>query len=184
MYGIGEQPDSVNYGDEGSNTIRSISKSKNFDINMMRKMGIFNIDDIGFETKVETPIAAYCKLTEVSKGKDTTTGHWEIAGVISRTPFPTYPNGFPKEIIDEFSKRTGRGVLCNKVYSGTEVIKDYGEEHLKTGNLIVYTSADSVFQIAAHEKVVPKETLYEYCKIAREILNGKDAVRKSNCKTI
>jgi phosphopentomutase len=174
--GIGEQPDSYKYGDEGSNTIRSISKSKNFDINMMRKMGIFNIDDIGFETPVENPISAYCKLQEVSMGKDTTTGHWEMSGVISSKPFPTYPNGFPKEIIEEFSKRTGRGVLCNKPYSGTEVIKDYGEEHLKTGDLIVYTSADSVFQIAAHEKIVPLEKLYEYCKIAREILQGEHGV--------
>jgi phosphopentomutase len=174
--GIGEQPDSYKYGDEGSNTIRSISKSKNFDINMMRKMGIFNIDDIGFETPVENPISAYCKLQEVSMGKDTTTGHWEMSGVISSKPFPTYPNGFPKEVIDEFSKQIGRGVLCNKPYSGTEVIKAYGEEHLKTGDIIVYTSADSVFQIAAHEKVVPLETLYEYCRIARKILQGENAV--------
>jgi phosphopentomutase len=176
VFGIGEQPDSYKYGDEGSNTIRSISKSKNFDINMMRKMGVFNIDDIGFETPEPNPIAAYCKLQEVSCGKDTTTGHWEMSGVISEKPFPTYPNGFPKEIIEEFSKRTGRGVLCNKPYSGTEVIKDYGEEHLKTGDLIVYTSADSVFQIAAHEKIVPLEKLYEYCKIAREILQGEHGV--------
>lgn len=174
--GIGELPDSNKYGDEGSNTIRSISKSPNFDINTMRKMGIFNIDDIGFETPTENPTAAYCKLIEKSSGKDTTTGHWEISGVISEKPFPTYPNGFPDEVIEEFKKQTGRGVLCNKPYSGTEVIKDYGEEHLKTGDLIVYTSADSVFQIAAHEKKVPLDKLYEYCKIAREILKGKHAV--------
>lgn len=160
----------------GSNTIRAISKSKYFDINTMRKMGVFNIDDIGFETKVENPIAAYCKLQEQSCGKDTTSGHWEIAGLISNKPFPTYPDGFPENIIEEFSKRTGREVLCNKPYSGTEVIKVYGKEHLSTGSLIVYTSADSVFQIAAHEKVVPLETLYEYCRIAREILTGDNAV--------
>ena len=174
--GIGEQPDSYKYGDEGSNTIRSISKSKEFDINTMRKMGIFNIDDIGFEKPTQNPTAAYCKLQEVSSGKDTTTGHWEMAGIINEKPFPTYPNGFPKEIIDEFSKRTGRGVLCNLPYSGTEVIKEYGEEHMRTGDLIVYTSADSVFQIAAHEKIVSIDKLYEYCKIARKILQGEHAV--------
>ena len=174
--GIGELPDAYKYGDEGSNTIRSISKSKFFDINTMRKMGIFNIDDIGFETPFENPIASYCKLAEKSCGKDTTTGHWEIAGVISETPFPTYPDGFPEEVINEFISKTGRGILCNKPYSGTEVIKDYGKEHIETGKLIVYTSADSVFQIAAHEKVVPLDKLYEYCKIAREILKGKHAV--------
>jgi len=174
--GIGELPDALKYGDEGSNTIRAISKSPNFDVNMMRKMGIFNIDDIGFETPVINPIGAYCKLAEKSAGKDTTTGHWEISGVVSYEPFPTYPNGFSAEIIDEFSKKTGKGVLCNKPYSGTEVIKVYGEEHIRTGDLIVYTSADSVFQIAAHEKVVPLEQLYEYCKIAREILKGDNAV--------
>lgn len=174
--GIGELPDSYKYGDEGSNTIRSISKSPNFDINIMRKMGVFNIDDIGFETPTENPTAAYCKLAEKSSGKDTTTGHWEIAGVISEKPFPTYPDGFPDEVINEFEKQTGRGVLCNKPYSGTEVIKDYGKEHLETGKLIVYTSADSVFQIAAHEKLVPLEELYKYCEIARKILTGKHAV--------
>lgn len=174
--GIGEQPDSNKFGDEGSNTIRAISKSKFFDIDNMRKMGIFNINDIGFETPYTNPIGAFCKCQEVSQGKDTTTGHWEIAGHISRKPFPTYPNGFPKEIIEEFEKRTGRKVIVNKPYSGTQVIKDYGEEHLKTGNLIVYTSADSVFQIAAHEEIVPLEQLYDYCKIAREILKGDHAV--------
>lgn len=115
-------------------------------------------------------------MTEVSKGKDTTIGHWEIAGVISPKPLPTYPNGFPQEIIEEFSKKTGRGVLCNKPYSGTDVIRDYGEEHLKTGDLIVYTSADSVFQVAAHEDIVPVEKLYEYCQIARDMLRGEHGV--------
>ena len=174
--GIGEQPDSYKFGDEGSNTIRAISKTQWFDINTMRKIGVFNIDDIGFETPYPNPIGAYGKCQEVSMGKDTTTGHWEMAGAISKQPFPTYPNGFPPEIIEEFERRTGRKVIVNKPYSGTEVIKDYGEEHLKTGNLIVYTSADSVFQIAAHEEIVPLEKLYEYCKIAREILTGEHAV--------
>lgn len=174
--GIGEAPDADKYGDVGSNTIRALSKSDYYDINTMRKMGLFNIDDIGFETPVQNPIAAYCKLQEQSCGKDTTSGHWEIAGLISDKPFPTYPNGFPEEIIREFTKRTGREVLCNKPYSGTEVIKVYGKEHLETGSLIVYTSADSVFQIAAHEEVVPLEKLYEYCRIAREILTGENAV--------
>ena len=139
-------------------------------------MGIFNIDNIGFEVPEKNPKAAFCKLQEQSCGKDTTSGHWEIAGLIVDKPFPTYPNGFPEEIIREFSKRTGKEVLCNKPYSGTEVIKVYGKEHLATGSLIVYTSADSVFQIAAHEEVVPLEKLYEYCKIAREILTGENAV--------
>lgn len=174
--GIGEAPDADKYGDVGSNTIRALSKSEYYDINTMRKMGLFNIDDIGFETPTKNPIASYCKLQEQSCGKDTTSGHWEIAGLISDKPFPTYPNGFPEEIIREFTKRTGREVLCNKPYSGTEVIKVYGKEHLETGSLIVYTSADSVFQIAAHEEVVPLEKLYEYCRIAREILTGENAV--------
>ena len=115
-------------------------------------------------------------LAESSMGKDTTIGHWEMAGIISKRPFPTYPEGFPNEVLDEFVKRTGRGVLCNKPYSGTEVIKDYGVEHMETGDLIVYTSADSVFQIAAHESIVDVDTLYEYCKIAREILQGEHGV--------
>ena len=174
--GIGEQPDSYKFGDEGSNTIRAISKTEWFDINAMRKLGVFNIDGIGFETPFSNPIGAYGKCQEVSMGKDTTTGHWEMAGHISRQPFPTYPNGFPDEIIEEFKRKTGRGVLVNKPYSGTEVIKDYGEEHMKTGDLIVYTSSDSVFQIAAHEEVVSLDKLYEYCKIARSILTGENAV--------
>ena len=168
--------DSYKFGDEGSNTIRAISKTEWFDINAMRRLGVFNIDGIGFETPFSNPIGAYGKCQEVSMGKDTTTGHWEMAGHISRQPFPTYPNGFPDEIIEEFKKKTGRGVLVNKPYSGTEVIKDYGEEHMKTGDLIVYTSSDSVFQIAAHEEVVSLDKLYEYCKIARSILTGENAV--------
>lgn len=142
----------------------------------MRKLGFFNIDGVEIGEKETTPAGAVARMTEVSKGKDTTIGHWEIAGVISPKPLPTYPNGFPQEIIEEFSQKTGRGVLCNKPYSGTDVIRDYGEEHLKTGDLIVYTSADSVFQVAAHEDIVPVEKLYEYCQIARDMLRGEHGV--------
>ena len=174
--GIGEMPDAAAYGDAGSNTILAASKSPYFSMPNMRRLGFFNIDGVNIGEKEAHPEGAVARMTEVSKGKDTTIGHWEIAGVISNSPLPTYPNGFPKEIIDEFSKRTGRGVLCNKPYSGTDVIRDYGEEHMKTGDLIVYTSADSVFQIAAHEDIVPVETLYEYCSIAREMLQGEHGV--------
>ena len=177
-FGVGEAPDSKDFADEGSDTLRAISISKEFDINILKKMGIFNIDGIMYENGVENPIASYGKAREVSKGKDTTIGHWEIAGLISENPFPTYPDGFPEDVIKKFSKETGRGVLCNKPYSGTEVIKVYGEEHIKTGALIVYTSADSVFQIAAHEEVVPVEELYKYCEIARKILTGKNSVAR------
>ena len=177
-FGVGEAPDSKDFGDEGSDTLKAISKSKEFNIKVLKKMGIFNIDGIAYENSVDKPIAAYGKAREVSRGKDTTIGHWEIGGIISETPFPTYPNGFPEDVIKEFSKQTGRDVLCNKPYSGTEVIKVYGEEHIKTGALIVYTSADSVFQIAAHEDIVPIKELYRYCEIARKILTGKNAVAR------
>ena len=175
-FGIGAMSDSEQYGDIGVNTLLSISKSKNFKINNLQKMGLFNIDGVTCGKKAENPSAALCRLAELSRGKDTTIGHWEIAGVVSSKPLPTYPNGFPKEVLDEFSRRTGRKVICNKPYSGTEVIKDYGDEHVKSGALIVYTSADSVFQIAAHEEIVPLEKLYEYCRIAREILVGEHGV--------
>ena len=142
----------------------------------MKELGLFNIDGVDCYEKTDSAKATIARMTEKSKGKDTTIGHWEIAGVCSEKPLPTYPNGFPKEVLDEFSKRTGRGVLCNAPYSGTEVIKVYGKEHMDTGKLIVYTSADSVFQIAAHEEIVPVENLYEYCEIAREILQGEHGV--------
>lgn len=174
--GAGESPDAKQYGDEGSNTLKSISKSPKFRINALKKLGLLNIDGIGIPGKEDNVIGKFGKLTEQSKGKDTTTGHWEMSGIISRTPFPTYPNGFPEEIIREFEEKTGRKVLCNKPYSGTEVIKVYGEEHIKTGALIVYTSADSVFQIAAHEEIVPLEELYKCCEIARNILKDENAV--------
>ena len=175
-FGIGEAKDAKEFGDEGSSTLKSIMSSDKFDIPNMKKLGLLNIDGLGVEGSTEKITGAYAKLSEQSKGKDTTTGHWEIAGIISKNPMPTYPKGFPKDIIDEFSRLTGRGVLCNKPYSGTEVIRDYGKEHVDTGKLIVYTSADSVFQIAAHEEVVPVEELYKYCEIARKLLKGEHAV--------
>lgn len=174
--GIGELPDAADYGDEGSNTIRACSLEPGFSVPNLKKAGLFNIDGVDFAEGTENPEGAYGKCAESSKGKDTTTGHWEICGLISEKAMPTFPNGFPKELLDEFSKRTGRGVLCNAPYSGTKVIADFGEEHLKTGSLIVYTSADSVFQIAAHESIVPPEKLYEYCRIARELLTEDYAV--------
>lgn len=175
-FGIGEMPDAKDFGDEGSNTLKAVFNSKEFNAPNLQKLGLFNIDGVEVGEKVKHPTASIARLQEKSKGKDTTTGHWELCTVISRKPMPTYPDGFPKEIIDEFSQKTGRGVLCNKPYSGTQVIADYGEKHLKTGDLIVYTSADSVFQIAAHEDIVPTDTLYEYCRIARKILAGEHAV--------
>lgn len=175
-FGIGEMPDAANYGDTGSNTLRSCFSTDKLNVPNMAELGLFNIDGVDFGTKCESPRGAYLRLSERSKGKDTTTGHWEIAGCISEKPFPTFPDGFPPEVISKFEAVTGRKVLCNKPYSGTKVIADYGEEHLRTGSLIVYTSADSVFQIAAHVDVVPTETLYEYCREARQILTGEYAV--------
>ena len=175
-FGIGNAPDANEYGDEGSNTLASISRSSFFKADTMKKLGLFNIDGVDCCEKEKTPIASFGRCFESSKGKDTTTGHWEICGVISKTPMPTYPNGFPPEVIKAFEKQTGRNVLCNLPYSGTKVIEDFGQEHIKTGSLIVYTSADSVFQIAAHEDIVPPNELYEYCKIARKILVGNHSV--------
>ncbi len=175
-FGIGNAPDANEYGDEGSNTLASISRSSFFKADTMKKLGLFNIDGVDCCEKEKTPIASFGRCFESSKGKDTTTGHWEICGVISKTPMPTYPNGFPPEVIKAFEKQTGRNVLCNLPYSGTKVIEDFGQEHIKTGNLIVYTSADSVFQIAAHEDIVSPNELYEYCKIARKILVGNHSV--------
>lgn len=175
-FGIGAMPDSEKYGDVGVNTLLSISKSEKFKINNLKELGLFNIDGVTCGEKSDDIKAAIGRLRELSRGKDTTIGHWEISGVISNKPLPTYPNGFPQEVLDEFSRRTGRAVICNKPYSGTEVIKDYGKEHVETGALIVYTSADSVFQIAAHEDIVPLDELYNYCHIAREILVGEHGV--------
>lgn len=175
-FGVGETADSADFGDKGANTLRSCFNTGELNVPNMQKLGLFNIDGVEAGEKCFAPIGAYLKIAERSKGKDTTTGHWEIAGCVSEKPFPTFPNGFPSELISEFERRTGRKVLCNLPYSGTKVIADYGEEHVRTGALIVYTSADSVFQIAAHENVVPVEQLYKYCEIAREMLTGDYAV--------
>ena len=174
--GIGEMPDADEYGDAGSNTIAAAASSPSFSMPNMQKLGFFNIDGVDCREGSAAPAGAFARLTERSKGKDTTIGHWEIAGLVSEQPLPTFPDGFPKELLDEFEKETGRKVLCNKPYSGTEVIKDFGEEHRKTGASIVYTSADSVFQIAAHEEIVPIEELYRYCEIARRLCTGKFGV--------
>lgn len=175
-FGIGGAPDAAAFGDEGSNTLATIVKSKEYETPNLEKLGLFHIDGVACGRREGCPAGAYGRLTEASKGKDTTIGHWEIAGVISPEPMPVFPQGFPQELLAEFSRRTGRGCLCNLPYSGTEVIRDYGDEHVKTGKLIVYTSADSVFQIAAHEDVVPLEELYRDCRIARELLCGKYSV--------
>ena len=175
-FGAGNAPDAAAFGDEGSNTFKACYNSGKLNIPNMKKLGLFNIDGVDFGEREKEPLGAYARLVEESAGKDTTIGHWEIAGIISEKPLPVFPNGFPSDVIKEFERRTGRKTLCNKPYSGTEVIKDYGEEHMKTGALIVYTSADSVFQVAANENVVPVKKLYEYCEIARDILKGDYAV--------
>lgn len=174
--GIGQMPDAAEFGDEGSNTLGAASTSPYFSMPNMKRLGLFNIDGVTCGEREEKPEGAVARMTEVSKGKDTTIGHWEIGGVISPEPLPTFPDGFPQELLEAFEKETGRGVICNKPYSGTEVIKDYGREHVETGKLIVYTSADSVFQIAAHEDLVPIDELYRYCQIARRSCAGKYGV--------
>ena len=174
-FGIGGAPDAADFGDEGSNTLRAVMQSQRFLAPQLKKLGLFAIEGTP-GPKGEAAAGAFGRLTEASRGKDTTIGHWEIAGIHSTKPLPVYPDGFPPEVINAFQQAVGRGVLCNKPYSGTQVIADYGEEHLRTGKLIVYTSADSVFQIAAHEELVPPEQLYEYCRAARRILTGKNGV--------
>lgn len=177
--GVGELDDADQYGDKGSNTLSHISYAVNgLELKNLYKLGIGNITDIKGTPPNPQPIGAFGKSKEKSKGKDTTTGHWEIAGVVLDEPFKTFPNGFPDELIEEFEKRIGRKVLGNKVASGTEIIKELGEEHIKTGYPIVYTSADSVFQIAAHEEIIPLEELYRICQIARELLVGRWAVAR------
>lgn len=171
--GIGEMPDAADYMDEGSNTLKAASTSKYFNMPNMAQMGLFNIEGVDCRPSVDNPTAAVSRMSEASRGKDTTIGHWEISGIISEKPLPTFPDGFPKELLDKLSEATGRKIICNKPYSGTEVIKDYGKEHVETGALIVYTSADSVLQIAAHENVVPVPELYKYCEMAREICTGE-----------
>lgn len=175
-FGIGYEPDADLFGDMGTNTLKSCMTSQFFDMPNMRSLGLFNIDGVETDLAVDKPQAMIARMREKSMGKDTTIGHWEIAGMVSPNPMPTYPNGFPKEVIEEFERLTGRKAIVNKTYSGTQVINDYGDEHVNTGALIVYTSADSVFQIAAHEEVVPLETLYEYCRIARKMLVGEHGV--------
>ena len=172
--GIGELPDADKFGDKGSNTLKALKTSKKLNIKTLEKFGVNNISGVG--DKISNPIASYAKMAELSNGKDTTVGHYEIAGCVMQNALPTYPNGFPNEIISEFERLTGKKTLCNKPYSGTEVIRDYGKQHIDSGDLIVYTSADSVFQIAAHESVVPIKDLYSYCEIARKLLTGKHGV--------
>ena len=172
-FGIGAMPDSERFGDVGVNTLRSCTQSEYLNIPNLISAGLGNIEGVDCLPKTDAPIGAYARLSETSMGKDTTIGHWEIAGVVSDHPLPTYPEGFPEEVLAPFREATGRGILANAPWSGTEVINEFGDEHVRTGDLIVYTSADSVFQIAAHEEVVPLEQLYEYCRIARKILQGK-----------
>ncbi len=176
-FGIGALPDAEEFGDLGANTLLSVFKTGKLSVPNMIKLGLGSIDGVNFLPKSE-PEGAFGRLSELSRGKDTTVGHYEIAGLVSSVPFNTYPNGFPKEIIEEFERKTGRKVICNKAYSGTDVIRDYGEEQLKSGALIVYTSADSVFQIAANEAIIPREELYKYCSVAREMLTGENAVAR------
>ena len=175
-FGIGAMPDAESFGDPGVNTLRSCASSKELRIPNMIAAGLGNIDGVQVLPKADAATGAYARLTEASMGKDTTIGHWEIAGLVSHRPLPTYPNGFPQEVLDAFEAATGRGCLCNMPYSGTDVIRDYGEEQLKTGKWIVYTSADSVFQVAAHEELIPLEELYDACHKARKLLQGEHGV--------
>ena len=175
-FGIGALPDAAAFGDPGTNTLRSCATSELLQISNMVAAGLGNIDGVDCLPKAAAPLGAVARLAEQSMGKDTTIGHWEIAGIVSPNPLPTYPEGFPDEVLEPFKAATGRGVLANAPWSGTEVINVFGDQHVATGDLIVYTSADSVFQIAAHEDVVPLEQLYEYCRIARKQLQGKHGV--------
>lgn len=173
--GIGEAPDAADFGDEGTNTLRSASDG-GISLPILQWLGLGCIAGADTIPRVATPAADHCRMAELSRGKDTTVGHWELAGVISEKPLPTYPNGFPEDILLRFSEAIGRKVLCNKPYSGTDVIRDYGREHVETGSVIVYTSADSVFQIAAHTSVIPVDELYNICRTARKILTPPHGV--------
>lgn len=175
-FGIGDMPDAAKFGDEGSNTLLSVSRSEKFNLPNLAKLGLFNIDGVKCGETSPAPTATFARVMEKSNGKDTTIGHWEIAGVESQNPLPVYPDGFPQDVIEKYEKLCGRKVVCNKPYSGTQVIAEYGPEHMHTGDLIVYTSADSVFQVAAHEDIVPLEELYRCCQIARDMLTGQHAV--------
>ena len=174
--GCGAMPDAESFGDVGVNTLRSCATSAKLHIPNLISYGLGNIDSVDYLGTTDAPKGAFARLQEASMGKDTTIGHWEIAGIVSEHPLPTYPDGFPEELLEPFRKATGRGVLANAPWSGTAVLDAYGQQHLDTGDLIVYTSADSVFQVAAHEDIVPPETLYEYCRIARKLLVGKHGV--------
>lgn len=175
-FGVGAEPDAAAFGDAGTNTLAAIAAHPNFRGENLARLGLFNLDGVNCAAPCAAPVGSYARLREASAGKDTTIGHWEIAGLLSAEPLPTFPGGFPQELLDEFTARTGYRVLCNKPYSGTDVIRDYGEEHLKTGALIVYTSADSVFQIAANEALVPIGELYRVCEEARALLTGRYGV--------
>ncbi len=175
-FGVGEAPDAADFGDEGSHTLRSVAASREFYAPNLTRLGLFNIPGAEGGKPCPHPIGIYGKAAERSAGKDTVTGHWEMAGVISPRPMPTYPEGFPEELLAAIERETGIGTLCNRPYSGTEVIRDYGEEQRRTGKMIVYTSADSVFQAAAHNDVIPLKKLYAYCAKARELLTGENAV--------
>ncbi|CEN79904.1 phosphopentomutase [Paraclostridium sordellii] len=177
--GIGALPDSEKFGDVNVNTLGNIVKAyKDIQLPNMIKLGLSNIDGIDSLDSIDNSIGSFGRASEVSKGKDTTTGHWEMTGVLVETPFKTYENGFPKEIIDEFERKTNRKVIGNKPASGTAILDELGEQQMKTGEVIVYTSADSVFQIAAHEEIIPLEELYKMCEIAREIMMGENAVAR------
>ncbi len=175
-FGIGQMPDSESFGDVNVNTLSACATSPKLEIPNMIAAGLGNIDGVTCLPQAASPAGAVARLQEASMGKDTTIGHWEIAGIISPEPLPTYPEGFPAEVLDAFTEATGRGWLCNLPYSGTDVIRDYGQQQLDTGKWIVYTSADSVFQIAAHEEFIPLEELYDACHKARNILRGKHGV--------
>ena len=176
-FGIGNEPDAADFGDGKCNTLASLTTSPELHAPNLTKLGLFNIDGVGCGTPADSPIGTFARLRELSRGKDTTIGHWEIAGIVSEQPMPTYPNGFPPEMLARLSAACdGKKMLCNKPYSGTQVIHDYGREQEETGGLIVYTSADSVLQIAANEADVPVERLYEYCRAAREIMQGEHGV--------
>ena len=176
-FGIGCAPDAADFGDGRCNTLASLTTSPELHAPNLTKLGLFNIDGVGCGTPADSPIGTFARLRELSRGKDTTIGHWEIAGIVSEQPMPTYPNGFPTEILERLSAACdGKKILCNKPYSGTQVIHDYGREQEETGGLIVYTSADSVLQIAANEADVPVERLYGYCRAAREIMHGEHGV--------
>ena len=176
--GIGALPDAAEWGDAGVHTLDHVIEAENPRLPVLRSMGLGNIPGVTALPPAETPLSSYGRAATISLGKDTTVGHWEMAGLVTSRAFPIYPEGFPPRILNPLKKAVGRDVLGNKSASGTDIIQELGPEHMRTGNLIVYTSADSVFQVAAHEELVPLEELYRICRIAREILDGKDRVSR------